>query len=102
MAQGLIWTEPAWCDLEQTADYIAQDSPNYAEAFVYRVRSAAESLRDLPRRGRIVPELGDEITRELLIGNYRLMYEIRPDALYILRLIHGARDFAALWEREGR
>lgn len=71
------------------------------QAFVQRIRSAAESLRDLPRLGRVVPELGDEITRELLVDNYRLVYEVRADTLYILRLVHGARDFASLWEDEG-
>ena len=100
MARGLIWTEPAWLDLEQSADYIARDSPAYAGAFVQRIRSAAESLRDLPRLGRVVPELGHEITRELLVDNYRLIYEIRADTLYILRLVHGARDLAALWDRD--
>ncbi len=100
MARRLIWTEPAWLDLEQSADYIARDSPSYAESFVQRIRSAAESLRNLPRLGRVVPELGDEITRELLVDNYRLIYEIRADTLYILRFVHGARDLAALWDRD--
>jgi plasmid stabilization system protein ParE len=98
VARGLIWTEPAWRDLEQSADYIAQDSPAYAEAFVHRMRRAAESLQDMPRLGRVVPELGHESTRELLVDNYRLIYEVRADALYIVRLIHGARDLARLLE----
>ena len=102
MARQVVWTETAWRDLEHTADYIAQDSPGYAAAFVERIRDQARSLDELAFRGRMVPELGDPSVRELLLGNYRLLYEIHDKTIYILGLIHGARDLAALWEREGR
>jgi hypothetical protein len=46
-------------------------------------------------------ELGDPEVRELILASYRLLYEIRAEAVYILGLIHGARDLATLWEREG-
>ena len=67
-----------------------------------RVRDHARSLDDLALRGRIVPELGEPGVRELLLGNHRLLYEIHKRTIYILALIHGARDLPALWEREGR
>lgn len=100
MARQVVWTETAWRDLEHAADYIAEDSPGYAAAFVERIRDQAGSLDELAHRGRMVPELGDPAVRELLIGNYRLLYEIRATTIHILGLIHGARDLAALWERE--
>ena len=59
-------------------------------------------LDALAFRGRIVPELGEPSVRELLLDNYRLLYETHDKSIYILGLIHGARDLAALWEREGR
>ena len=102
MARQVVWTETAWRDLEHTADYIAEDSPGYAAAFVQRIRDHAHSLDELAFRGRMVPELGVPTVRELLVGNYRLLYEVREASIYILGLIHGARDLAALWEREGR
>jgi len=102
MARSIVWTETAWRDLEHTADYIAEDSPGYAAAFVRRIREHARSLNELGLRGRIVPELGEPDVRELLLGNYRLLYEIHPKTIYILGLIHGARDLLALWDREGR
>lgn len=43
-AWQVVWTRPAWRDLEQTADYIAQDSPTYAEALTGRAWAASESL----------------------------------------------------------
>src|SRR5260370_29912335 len=74
MARKVVWTETAWRDLERSADYIAEDSPGYAAAFVERVREHARSLDELTFRGRVVPELGESNVRELLIGNYRLIF----------------------------
>lgn len=50
----------------------------------------------------MVPELADPSVRELLIGNSRLIYEVQERYVYILALIHGARDLAAPWKRETR
>ncbi|MGE5282142.1 MAG: type II toxin-antitoxin system RelE/ParE family toxin [Chloroflexota bacterium] len=102
MARRVAWTETAWRDLERIADYIAEDSPGYAAALVRRVRDGARSLEEMAERGRVVPELEEPAIRELVIGSYRLVYEIEDADIYILGLIHGARDLAALWEKEGR
>lgn len=104
MAWQVVWTGPAWRDLEGTADYIAHDSPTYAKAFAGRIWAASQSLTELPRRGRIVPELDDEAVRELLVDSFRLIYELHldPELVYILGVIHGSRDLLALWEREER
>jgi hypothetical protein len=40
--------------------------------------------------------------RELVVGSYRLIYEISEGEVYVLGLIHGARDLAALWDQEAR
>ena len=102
MARKVIWTETAWRDLERTADFIAADSPGYAASFVLGIREHARSLDEFALRGRVVPELDDPNVRELLIGNYRLIFEVHERTVYILGLIHGARDLAALWRLEGR
>jgi len=41
------------------------------------------------------------MVRELIVGSYRLMYEIDGADVHILGLIHGARDLAALLGKEG-
>lgn len=102
MARPVAWTETAWRDLERVADYIAADSPGYAAAFVRRIRDGAGSLDELAERGRVVPELEEPAIRELVIGSYRLIFEVTEETVFILGLIHGARDFPALWDREGR
>jgi plasmid stabilization system protein ParE len=100
VARSVKWTQRAWSDLEQAAEYIAQDSPHYAATLVARARDLARTLDRFPQRGRIVPELHDPDIRELFVASFRLVYRVRPSSVEILALIHGARDLAALWQRE--
>jgi toxin ParE1/3/4 len=102
MARKVAWTESAWRDLEEVADFIAKDSPHYAGAFIREVRDAARSLAYLAERGRTVPEFNDPRIRELIVKSYRLLYQVTEQTTYILGFIHGARDLSALWEREKR
>ena len=102
MARQVAWAETAWRDLERIADYIAEDSPGYAAAFVRRVRDHARSPEEMAERGRVVPELEEPAVRELIVGSYRLIYEIEGADVHVLGLIHGARDLAALWGKESR
>ncbi len=60
---------------------------------------AARSLGDLSERGRIVPDLRDPEVREIFIGRYRLLYEVHPDEVWVMRLLHGSQDFLSAWGR---
>lgn len=98
MARTLIWTETALHDLDEAAAYIARDSKFYAKAFVKEARQAARSLKRFAERGRIVPELGDPQIREIFVRRYRLIYKTEgTKRIYVVRFIHGARDFSSLW-----
>jgi hypothetical protein len=50
----------------------------------------------------MVPELGQPDVRELLLGRYRLVYEVFPDTVAVLRLIHASRDFEKAWRGGAR
>jgi toxin ParE1/3/4 len=93
MARTVVWSETAWHDLEQVADYIARDSRHYAATFVREVRDAARSPGTLAERGRVVPELDDPTVRELLVRRYRLMYRLTETSVQVIAFVHGARDF---------
>ena len=80
----------------------SKDSPRYAASFVQEVRDAARSLNTLAFRGRVVPEFDDTNIRELFLKSYRLIYQVTAQKIYILGLIHGARDLWMLWKKEGR
>jgi len=80
-------------DLKQIHDYIAKDSRYYAKKVVQTVVEKTEELMIFPEIGRIVPEIDDPSIRELFVYSYRLIYEITPDGIEILAVIHGRRDF---------
>jgi len=92
----VIWSIPARNDLKQIYDYIAKDSKYYATNVAQDMVSKAESLSEFPEIGRVVPEIGDENVRELIIYSYRLIYEVVPNGVQILAIIHGKRDFSSL------
>jgi toxin ParE1/3/4 len=102
VARKVAWTETAWQDIEDAANYIAKDSPHYAASFIREARDAARSLSQLAERGRVVPEFNNINVRELFVGSYRLLYQLTAQNVYIIGFIHGARDLLALWERENR
>ncbi len=102
MDRRIVWTETALADLEQIVHYISKDSERYAAAFTREVRDASRSLSRFAERGRIVPELGRAHIRELFVRSYRLVYSLSAESVHLLGLIHGARDFTAVWDQEGR
>ena len=104
MGWRVIWTTPAWSDVEEAARFIARDSPRYAIVLQREAQSAAKSLRQFARRGRTVRERDDERLRELIVGkSYRLIYKLVADEeIHIIAFVHGARDIHAFLQRESR
>lgn len=93
MAQ-VIWTQTATEELADIADYLESYSKSYARLTVKRFYERAGQLANFPEMGRIIPELDHPNYRELIEGNYRLMYEILSDDIILIqRVIHQARDF---------
>ena len=89
----VIWTTSARNELDDIVGYIAKDAPLSALAFLEEVLATADTLVTLAKRGRMVPELQNPRIRELFIKRYRLLYEIEDRVVYVLGLIHGAREF---------
>ena len=89
---SILWTVGARGDLREIIEYIGRDSPTYAVATAERILGAVERLRRYPKVGRIVPEYGDESIRELLVGNYRVVYRLRRQRVGIVAVVHGRRD----------
>jgi toxin ParE1/3/4 len=87
------WSKPAKLDLRQIYDFIAKDSRFYAQKVSLELVEKSEKLEIFPEIGRIVPEIGDPNLRELLIYSYRLIYEIFPNKIEVLTIIHGKRNF---------
>lgn len=87
----VIWTPRAQQRLQELHDYIAEDQPINATRFVERLLSRGEQIGDQPRSGRVVPEYQRETIREVLEGDYRLIYRIRSQQVDVLSVRHGAQ-----------
>jgi toxin ParE1/3/4 len=89
----LIWTDQAIEDLGDIGDFIAENSERYAKLTIKKLYDRTNILKEFPRTGRIVPEKNEENVRELIEGNYRIIYEITSDNLiYILTVHHSSKD----------
>ncbi len=88
------WSLPAKADLKSIFDYISQDSGYYAKNVARNIVSKARLLESFPELGRVVPEIGEDNIREIFIYSYRLIYEIIPEGVWILAIVHGKRDFS--------
>ena len=87
----LRWTDAARHDLLAIGAYIARDNPSAARAWVERLREKARSAARMPRSGRQVPEMRRDDVREVLLGNYRIVYRIAPPNVDVLAVIEGHR-----------
>lgn len=85
------WTPQAADDLQAITEFIAQDSSEYASLFVLDVIAAAERIVLSPHLGRIVPEVNNPLIREIILGNYRIVYRLRESTIEILSIYHSAR-----------
>lgn len=86
------WTDHALGQLRHIHDYIAQDSPIYAKRVAEALVAKTLDLDQLPRIGRMVPELSGEAVRELSLYSYRILYEIKPSHIEVLAVVHKRRD----------
>ncbi|MEJ7643779.1 MAG: type II toxin-antitoxin system RelE/ParE family toxin [Chryseolinea sp.] len=93
---GIIWTDHAKDDLTSIFDYISKDSKFYASRYVDKLISRVGPLEFSPRSGRIVPEFNKEEIKELIEGNYRIVYRYRGDTVTVLRIHHSASQLKGL------
>ena len=85
------WTEQAVADLQAIRQFIERDSPRYGRLVAERLFDATTRLEAFPRSGRVVPELGRHDLRELLVGDYRIVYRLESEAAVLLTVFRGSR-----------
>ena len=86
-------TESAEQDVLDIWNYICDESRSRAIKFVAQLEAKIAKLKKYPLRCPVIKEsefLGLEY-RHLVIGNYRIIFKIDAESVYIMRVIHGAR-----------
>lgn len=96
MKRQLRWTERATAESAAIAEYVSITSPVYAEQLLEAFSRHLRLAIDHPESGRVVPELSDPVIREFIEGSYRLMYRIESEAIHVIAVVHGRRDFRAV------
>lgn len=91
-------TKPAVRDIEQIADYIAQQAGlEQAEGFLSKLNDKFVKITQFPKLGRqrneILPHL-----RSLSLESYLILYLPMEQNIDILRVVSGYRDLAALFD----
>lgn len=88
----IVWTETATNDIKGIYDFIADDSRRYASITANKIYQKVQVLSKNLHIGRIVPEFNDEAIRELIQGNYRIIYKvISLEEIHIIRIFHSKR-----------
>lgn len=88
----IVWTELSISDLKEIFDYIEEDSLRYAAITVSKIYHRVQQIINNPYMGKMVPEFNQKSIRELIEGNYRIIYRIKSkNQVDILRVYHVAR-----------
>jgi len=85
----IIWSPLAIDRVTEIAEYIAQDNPSAATKWVENLFKKVQLLKSSPKSGRMVPETHREDIRELIYGNYRIIYRAEKNKIAVLTVRHG-------------
>lgn len=89
----LRWTERSLEDVISIGRYVARQDRQAARRLVGRIRSGVRRLVEHPFSGRIVPEFERPELRELIDGNYRIIYRVDGEDVLILSVFESHRLF---------
>lgn len=84
----VIFTDRFLVRIEECTDFIALDGVTAAMKWAYAVMELCQKLCNQPQLGRIVPEFKRSEIREIIYGNYRLVYELKPNQIDMLTIWH--------------
>lgn len=88
----LFYSPSAAADLREIRLFVAMDRPETADRLILKIDQHLQRLRFAPESGRERPDLGAGI-RMIVVARYVVLYRIDGDAVRIVRVAHGARDF---------
>ncbi len=91
MSYRLIIRDAAEADIAEGAVWYEEQQPGLGDEFIAEIQAAVEGAVANPRqypRLRRKPEVRRVLTRRF---PYRIFFVVRPDAIIVFRVLHGAR-----------
>ncbi len=87
------WSEQALQDINQIVEYISKDSFLYAQNIVERIFNIEPVLKSQPKIGKPVKEFTRVSLKEIVEGNYRIIYKIlSPTEIHVITVHHSAKN----------
>ena len=88
------WSSPAADDLERICERIERDNPEAARRVARTIYDGCSRRKEFPNRGRVSSRM--EGRRELTFAPlpYIVVYQVKPNAVEISRIFHGAQDWS--------
>lgn len=84
----VIFTDRFLDRVEECTDYIALDHIPSAITWARDDFELCQKLSNQPKMGRIVPAFNRPEIREIIHGNYRLVYELKTNHIDMLTIWH--------------
>ena len=91
MRTTILWSERARRDLLGIGDFIARDKPQAAAKWIGKILDTIERTAAFPASGRIVPEIDRPDIREVVLDNYRIVYQLTEVRIIILTVFESHR-----------
>lgn len=84
-------------DLEEIADWIAEDNPRRAVTFIREIREAFRRIADGPQHYQLRSDIGED-ARLAIVGNYVILFHADGTTIRIERVVFGGRDLPTLFQ----
>lgn len=89
----VVWAPLAQQRAQEAVEYIVQDRPDAAAAWLDKLLERVKALERFDVQGRIVPEIGLSAYREVLHAPYRIIYRVDAGRVVILTFRHVRRGW---------
>ena len=87
------WTAAAREQLRDIHAFIARSSPQYAITVVDRLTRRSKQIASFPMSGRVVPDVNDVNIREIIEGQYRIIYHILENEIDVIAVVHSSQQW---------
>lgn len=78
-------------DMRSIKAFIAKDNQKAAVRLIIKIRATVKHLEEFSYSGRIIQETANPQLKEVIISNYRVMYQISDSTINIFAVYEGHR-----------
>jgi len=80
----MIWSALAVEQVRDIASYITLDKQSVALQWAEKIFNSVERLSEFPNSGRTAPEINRNEIREIVNGNFRVIYKVKEKEILVL------------------